>query len=69
MPRYRVTIKKVLDFPVDVEAETPEDAVDVALESDAAHTQLCHHCSNHANDNDWEASSDDVELIEETPNA
>lgn len=51
MPRYRVsgtvTASKYLG---EFEADSPEDAVDKALTSDAAYVSVCHQCAHDVED-------------------
>lgn len=47
MPRYRVWGKIVATkYLGEFEAETEAAAEELALESDAAHVTICHHCSD-----------------------
>lgn len=50
--RYRVTLVMQLDAPYDVEADTTEQAEDIAL--GLGHERLCHECASHWNEGDIE---------------
>ena len=69
MSLYRVTLTKVLDCPVEVEASSAEEAAEKAVETEAAGTRLCHQCESHANDGEWDARVENVVLITEAGRA
>lgn len=66
MPLYRVsgtvTASKYLG---EFEADSPEDAVEKALESEEAHVSVCHQCAHDVSDPEIHEAF--AELIEDEP--
>lgn len=46
------------------EAETKEEAIEMALASNENHVSLCHHCSGQVELNDFSASEADADELE-----
>jgi hypothetical protein len=44
--KYQVSLKYGAWVSVEVEADSPEEAVDLAFESEEAEHSLCHQCAN-----------------------
>lgn len=51
MPKFSVVgVVKASKWLGEFEADTPEVAIELALQSDAASVSLCHHCSSECED-------------------
>ena len=70
MDKYEVTILIDACNGVTVEAESPEEAADLAYETKEASPNICHHCSSELNIGDCIGvivfNSDDEELYNDT---
>lgn len=47
MPNYIAVVVMGGSVGIEVEADSPEEAADLAMEHDSAQPTLCHMCSNH----------------------
>lgn len=66
MPRYRVVGTVIgSKYLGEFEADTPEEAVEKALDSEECHVSVCHQCSDDISDPEIDEAF--AELIEDEP--
>lgn len=59
VPKYRVMLVSSASISIEVEADSPETAADLAV--DAAYASLCHECSREVTlSGDWDAIDPDT---------